>query len=131
MSKKKSVSGAKNEVGYGKPPKKTQFKKGQSGNPKGRPKGSKNQGSKSYDERLKDMVLEEAYRTISVQEDGGMASMSMLQAILRSLAVKAAKGDLRAQKLVMDMICTAEAAKIEQEENEQINININFTERAG
>jgi hypothetical protein len=30
------------EVGYGKPPKKTRFKKGQSGNPKGRPKGAKN-----------------------------------------------------------------------------------------
>jgi hypothetical protein len=30
------------EVGHGKPPKSTQFKKGQSGNPKGRPKGSKN-----------------------------------------------------------------------------------------
>lgn len=29
------------EVGYGKPPKRTRFKKGQSGNPKGRPKGAK------------------------------------------------------------------------------------------
>jgi len=30
------------EVGYGKPPMRTQFKPGQSGNPKGRPRGSKN-----------------------------------------------------------------------------------------
>ena len=30
------------EVGYGRPPKKTRFKPGQSGNPKGRPSGTRN-----------------------------------------------------------------------------------------
>ena len=36
-----SKSGENYEVGYGRPPRTSQFKKGQSGNPKGRPKGAK------------------------------------------------------------------------------------------
>lgn len=48
--------------------------------------------------------------------------------MLRSMAVKAAKGDSRSQKLMMDIIRMAEVAKIEQEEEDQININIVFTE---
>ena len=39
-----SGDGADYEVGYGKPPKHTRFKKGQSGNPKGRPKGLQEHG---------------------------------------------------------------------------------------
>ncbi|HIF59500.1 MAG TPA: hypothetical protein EYQ26_08420 [Rhodospirillales bacterium] len=63
-----------------------------------------------------------------MQEDGGLVKISMLQAMLRSMAVKAAKGDSRSQKLMMDIIRMAEVAKIEQEEEDQININIVFTE---
>ena len=40
MSKKSKKPNADYEVGFGKPPKATQFKGGQSGNPKGRPKES-------------------------------------------------------------------------------------------
>ena len=36
------ISSAPYEVGYGKPPKHTRFQPGQSGNPRGRPKGTKN-----------------------------------------------------------------------------------------
>ena len=42
MSRKKRRPGARYRIGYCRPPKRTQFKKGQSGNPKGRRKGSRN-----------------------------------------------------------------------------------------
>ena len=41
------------EVGYGKPPKSTQFKPGRSGNPKGRTKGSRNGIYNLYPARIK------------------------------------------------------------------------------
>lgn len=51
-----------NNVGYGKPPKNCQFTKGKSGNPKGRPKGSKN---------LASIVLRESRQRVRVNGPGG------------------------------------------------------------
>ena len=48
-------------VGYGRPPEETRFKPGQSGNPKGRPKGSKN---------LRTLFAEELRRSVTLKENG-------------------------------------------------------------
>ena len=83
------------EVGYGKPPKNSQFKPGQSGNPKGRSKGARN---------LKTDLAEELSETLTIRENGKTQKISKRRAMIKSTMAKALKGDPRAIKLVLDMI---------------------------
>ena len=78
----------RSEVGYGKPPREHRFKPGQSGNPRGRPKGAR--GFKAD--------VEEALRaTIVITEDGKQRRITIVAAALKRLIQKAVqKGDLRA-----------------------------------
>ncbi len=96
------------EVGYGKPPEATRFRPGQSGNPRGRPKGAKNKQPKLNEERLKDIILEEAYRSIKVRDGEKNVTVPIAQAVMRSLAVNAAKGHHRSQKLFAELLGTTE-----------------------
>ena len=80
------------EVGYGKPPKRTRFKKGQSGNPKGRPKKTKDL------EKLFDLELSQ---TLQIRERGQMRTITKRQAIVKGLVHSALQGDHRALKLVV------------------------------
>jgi hypothetical protein len=82
------------EVGYGRPPKATQFKKGQSGNPKGRPKRPRTLT------KILDHVLNE---TIQVREGDGVRSMPAQEAVLYAQVVKAMKGDQRAFSTIMSL----------------------------
>ena len=80
------------DVGYGKPPKSTQFKPGQSGNPKGRTKGSKN-GIYTYIQR-------ELNSSITLT-DG--SKITKEQGFARQLTNKALRGDIQSQKLLFNI----------------------------
>ena len=79
-------------VGYKKPPKETQFKPGQSANPNGRPKGSKNKVRGTKLEQMRDIILKEANRDITVRDCDRDVTMPIVQAVIRSLGVDAVKG---------------------------------------
>jgi hypothetical protein len=86
------------DVGYGKPPKHTQFRKGQSGNPGGRPRRDKCHDVR----RLKALTLQEAYRGVIIGEGG--VPVPAIQAILRSQIKLAINGDFRAQRALLTAV---------------------------
>ncbi|MEX1303683.1 MAG: DUF5681 domain-containing protein [Rhodovibrionaceae bacterium] len=94
------------EVGYGKPPKDTRFKKGQSGNPKGRPKGRRN---------LKNDVLAALTAPVKVSEQGRAKTVTTQFAILLRLREKALTGDARALDLLLALARSYNSEEVEQE----------------
>lgn len=98
------------EVGYAKPPETTKFRKGQSGNPRGRPKGAKNKLPALNEERMKAIILEEAYRTITVRDGARNVSVPIARAVLRSLSVNAVKGQHRSQRLFAELLASVETS---------------------
>jgi hypothetical protein len=91
MTERKPLTG----VGYAVPPKTGQFKKGQSGNPKGRRKGSV---------ALSTLIRKSAKERVFVQENGTRKSITKDEAALKQLFNKAASGDQRAIKLMADLM---------------------------
>lgn len=89
----KSRSGEK--VGRGNPPKHTRFVKGESGNKKGRPRGSKN---------LATLVMEAARDQVTATIGGQVRKISKLQATTMQLATKAASGDQSSMIKFLDRV---------------------------
>ena len=89
------------EVGYGKPPRATQFTKGASGNPRGRPKGSKN---------LAKVVLAESRQKVRINGPHGTRTVTKLEAAMMQIGNKSAQGDLRAAREMFALVQRSEEA---------------------
>lgn len=83
------------EVGYGKPPKKHQFQKGQSGIPKGRKKGARG---------LKTDLQAELVSKMTIQINGKAITATKQRLMLKTLTARAAAGDTRSTDKLVDII---------------------------
>lgn len=87
MARTPDGTGSDYEVGYGKPPGHSRFKPGQSGNPRGKPKGAKS---------IKSLLGKEGRQRVRITENGKTVSITKLELAVKRLYERCAKGDLRA-----------------------------------
>ena len=111
VDKENVVLSETDTIGPGHPPKQHQFKKGLSGNPKGRPKKL----PKSHD-----LLWEELRRPIKLKIRGKETRITRLEAMLRQLKSLAVNGDRRAIKIYLERVAKARwrknGYKVEEEE---------------
>ena len=93
------MSASNNRVGPGRPPKHSQFRKGQSGNPNGRPKGTLNFAT-VLDRTLREKVV--------INENGRRRTITKLEAAVKQLVNKAAGGDMNAFRTLSTLAHSAE-----------------------
>ena len=100
-------SGREYDVGYRKPPKHKQFKPGQTGNPRGRPKGSKNEST---------ILHELLHRKIKIQDGGQSRRVTILEAILTRFAHDSLKGDPKSARFLLGRYGALVSGEIQQAE---------------
>ena len=94
------------EIGYGKPPRHTQFKPGQSGNPKGKPRGAKG---------LKEELREELDERVPIpMPDGKQKRVTKRRLVIKTLVAKAAKGSVAAADKLIALMIKAEGLEDER-----------------
>jgi hypothetical protein len=89
------LAGLPYDIGFGKPPKSTQFQPGQSGNRRGRPNGARNGGA---------VLQDELGAKIEVADSGRRRKLPKGQVALRQVANKAAAGDLKALATIIEFL---------------------------
>lgn len=114
---------AKCEVGYGKPPARSQFKKGKSGNPRGRPKGKPNIST------VLKKILDE---TVVINENGQRRLVTKLEATFEQLINQAVRGNVPASRELIKLVLILEesaarapvTATVMDETNQRVLLSI-------
>lgn len=83
------------EVGYRKPPKASRWRKGRSGNPRGRQKGVPN---------LKTELIEELGEMIAIKEQGQPRKITKQRGLIKALIAKGVQGDTRASNILINLM---------------------------
>ena len=81
-------------VGYCRPPVQSRFRKGQSGNPRGR---------RAHDRTMPEAIMRALYGKVLVTENGERRMVARIEVAARQLANKAAGGDLAAMRMIAQL----------------------------
>lgn len=113
---------ATHDVGYGRPPRSHQFKPGQSGNPRGRRKGAKNEST---------ILHELLHRKIALREAGKSRKVTILEAMLLKFAEDSLRGNTKSAAFLLNRYGSMVSGEIQQQDlsEDEREILDSFTKR--
>lgn len=94
-------------VGYSRPPPQHQFRPGQSGNPRGRPRGAKNEST---------ILRETMTRKIANRSEGGRRKISVLEGIILRIADSSLKGDIKSATFLLNRYAAMVSGDLQPED---------------
>jgi len=97
-------------VGYARPPRKTRFQKGKSGNPAGRVKGSRN---------VSGLLLQALSEPVTVNENGERKRITKGEAIIKQLVNKGASGDARSIQMLLQEMRNRVETELPREQSQE------------
>ena len=102
------------EVGYGRPPEHTQFQPGQSGNPKGRPRGSKSPLT---------LLREELQQKVTLREGDRVTTITKLEAIMKRIVNDTLGGKVSPTRLLFPLLQVFEAQDASAPEDRNLSLS--------